>query len=81
MVEGEAVIRGAPSVGKVFVGTTVCRTGAKYNSYTNAHLEEKANEYIVKSNYMLLNVLTTIYSTISAQTQLRVGRYSGFTHN
>lgn len=51
---------------KVFMGTTVCRTGAKYNTYTNSHLEEKANEYIVKSNYTLLNVLTTIYSIRSA---------------
>lgn len=66
---------------KFFVGTNVCRTGAKYNTSTNSHLEEKANEYIVKSNYMLLHVLTTIYSTISAQTQLWVGRYSGPTRN
>lgn len=51
---------------KLFMGTTVCRTGAKCNTYTNSHLEEKANEYIVKSNYTLLNVLTTIYSIISA---------------
>jgi len=51
---------------KLFMGTTVCRIGAKYNTYTNFHLEGKANEYIVKSNYILLHVLTTIYSITSA---------------
>lgn len=71
MGEREAVICGAPSVSKVIRGH-ICRTGAKYNTYMNSHLEEKANEYLVKSNYMLLNVLTTIYSTISARTQLWV---------
>lgn len=64
----------------LFMGTTVCRTGAKYNTYTNSHLEEKANEYIVKSNYTLLNVLTTIYP-VSARTQIWVQRCKGSAHN
>lgn len=79
--EREAMIHGAPSVGKVISGHNIGRTGAKYNTYTNSYPEEKANEYIVKSNYMLLNVLTTIYSTINVWTQLWVQRYSGPTHN
>lgn len=64
---------------KLFMGTTVCRTGAKYNTYTISQPEEKANEYIVKSSYTLWDVLTTVYAIVTAPTQARVQRCTGST--